>query len=212
MVSGVIDELLQVATSHKCNFASDFKEKTMQNMLTLTPEANIMYQDFVAKRPMEIETYLGTPLRFARNAQIVVPRLQALYAILHHLNTTNQNRPPPQSPAMAPPAGRVTSAPPPPRPPMNGQGRGGRMSGMGMQMPPQSRRGPPPLTGIAGDRLMATPLDKCPGNHPSRRTILMNSATWSCMMISQRVVWPLAMGRRRLALRGNQLSIYENET
>jgi hypothetical protein len=155
IVSGVIDELLQVASSHKCDFPSDFKEKTMQNMLVLTPEANTMFQDHTARRPMEIETYLGTPLKFARDAGIEVPRLQTLYAMLHHLNTTNQSRPPPPPPpplaAIQPPPPRITSAPPPPRPPMNGQGRGGRMSnGMGMQMPPSSRRGPPPVNGYRG--------------------------------------------------------------
>jgi Ketopantoate reductase PanE/ApbA C terminal len=151
MVSGVIDELLNVATSHKCVFASDFKEKTIQNMLTLTPEANTMFQDFTARRPMEIETYLGTPLKFARDAGIQVPRLQTLYAILHHLNTTNQSRPPLPSPPAAQPPPRITSAPPPPRPPVNGQGRGGRMSsGMGMQMPPGPRRGPPPVNSYRG--------------------------------------------------------------
>jgi hypothetical protein len=151
LVSGVIDELLQIASSHKCDFGPDFKEKTMQSMLTLTPEANTMFQDFVARRPMEIETYLGTPLNFAREAKLPVPRLQALYAMLHHLNTTNQNRPPPPSPAMGMPPGRVNSALPPPRPPINGQGRNGRMSSaMSMQMQPQMRRGPPPTNGHRG--------------------------------------------------------------
>jgi Ketopantoate reductase PanE/ApbA C terminal len=121
----------------------------MQNMLTMTPEANTMFQDFIARRPMEIETYLGTPLKFARDNGILVPRLQTLYAMLHHMNKSNQNRPP-HSPSLAQPAPRVTSAPPPPRPPTNGQGRGGRMSSMGMQMPPTSRRGPPPVNGYRG--------------------------------------------------------------
>jgi Ketopantoate reductase PanE/ApbA C terminal len=159
LVSDVMDELLQVASSHKCVFASDFKEKTMQNMRDLTPEANTMFQDFTARRPMEIETYLGTPIKFARGAGIHVPRLQTLYAMLHHLNTTNQSRPPPPSPAAAQPPPRVTSVPPPPRPPMNGPGRGGRMSsGMGMQVPP-SRRGPPPVNGYRGP----------PNGHPPRQ-------------------------------------------
>ena len=123
----------------------------MQNMLTLAPEANTMFQDFTARRPMEIETYLRTPLKFAGKAGILVPRLKTLHAILHHLNKNNQSRPPLPSPAAAQPPPRVTSAPPPPRPPMNGQSRGGRMSsGMGVQMPPSSRRGPPPVNGYRG--------------------------------------------------------------
>lgn len=163
LVSGAIDELLQIASSQKCELASDFKERTIQNMLSLTPEANTMFQDFTARRPMEIETYLGTPLKFARDAGIPVPRLQTLYAMLHHLNTTNQSRPPPPSlPVGQPPPPRIASAPPPPRPPMNGQGRGGRMpSGMGMQMPPGARRGPPPVNGYRGP----------PNGYPSRHMV-----------------------------------------
>jgi Ketopantoate reductase PanE/ApbA C terminal len=119
----------------------------MQNMLGLSSGANTMFQDFTAKRPMEVETYLGTPIKFARAAGISVPRLQTLYAVLHHLNIANQNRPqPPPSPSVAQPPPRITSAPPPPRPPMNGQGRGGRMSAG----PPPVRRGPPPANGFRG--------------------------------------------------------------
>ena len=146
LISGVIDELLQVASSHKCVFGSDFREKTMRSMLTMSQEANTMFQDFTARRPMEIETYLGTSLKFARDNGIPAPRLQTLYAMLHHLNKSNQNRPPPPSPSMAQPPPRVTSAPPPPRPPPNGQVRGGRMSS-GMGVPPTARRGPPPMNG-----------------------------------------------------------------
>ena len=162
MISDVIDELLQIATAQGCNFSEDFKEKTMEKMVIPSEMHSIMYQDFTAKRPMEVETYLGSPIKLAQETGVKVPRLETLYALLHHCNIVNQTRPvapAPSSPTAAGPAPppRISSAPP--RPPMhngapngnggppmygplNGNGaRGGRVASAG----PPGRRGPPPM-------------------------------------------------------------------
>ncbi|KAK2845249.1 hypothetical protein FQN49_005909 [Arthroderma sp. PD_2] len=138
MVSDVLDELIAIAKSQGCSFADDFKEKTIQAMTAPTESISIMYQDFQARRPMEIETYLGTPVKMATENGVKIPRVETLYAMLHHINTTNQNRPPPtepSSPVSAHPP-RISSAPS--RPPMNGAPRGG---GNYRGQPPP-RRGP----------------------------------------------------------------------
>ncbi|KAJ8610627.1 hypothetical protein MRB53_038406 [Persea americana] len=49
-------------------------------------------QDYSAKRPMEIETYLGAPVRMAKEAGLRAPRLETLYAMLHHVNVINQQQ------------------------------------------------------------------------------------------------------------------------
>ena len=158
MISDVIDELLQIANSQGCNFEHDFKDRTMQRMSEPTETNSIMYQDFTARRPMEVETYLGSPIKLAMECGVRVPRIETLYALLHHCNIMNQQKPP---------AGQVSSnlsgtGPPPPRlsstgpgrPPMNGgmngppsnggSMRGGRTPSMGG---PPMRRGPgPPMT------------------------------------------------------------------
>ena len=154
MVSDVIDELLQIATLQGCTFEDDFKERTIQKMSEPAQTNSIMYQDFTAKRPMEVETFLGSPIKIARDTGVRVPRIETLYALLHHCNIVNQQRPaiaPPASPnpppGSAPP--RVSSTGPRPpmngsmNGPMNGNGmRGGRTPSMG---PPMRRGGGPPM-------------------------------------------------------------------
>ncbi|EZF09882.1 hypothetical protein H112_08757 [Trichophyton rubrum D6] len=139
MVSDVLDELITLAKSQGCTFADDFKEKTIQAMTAPTENPSIMYQDFQARRPMEIETYLGAPVKMATENGVKIPRIETLYAMLHHINITNQNRQPPTEPSSPvvtlPP--RISSAPS--RPPMNGAPRGG---GNFRGQPPPPRRGP----------------------------------------------------------------------
>jgi hypothetical protein len=153
MVSEVFDELLSIAQAQDCKFPADFKQKTMDEIVRSTDSHSIMYQDFIAKRPMEVETYLGSPIRLAQTVGIRVPRIETLYAILHNLNIVNQQRKDAAvaSPVAANPPVRLSSVPP--RPMMNGAmngngaGRGrGRTSSMGGP-PPGMRRGPPPMNG-----------------------------------------------------------------
>ena len=153
MVSDVMDELLSIATAQGCSFAGDFKQRTIEAMLKPTDNNSIMYQDFIAKRPMEVETYLGSPVRLAQENGIKAPRIETLYALLHHCNITNQTRPVslppmPNTASGLPPPPRLSSAPPV-RGPVNGLAnghgsRGGRVPSAG----PMMRRGPPPMNGF----------------------------------------------------------------
>ncbi|KAL3422356.1 hypothetical protein PVAG01_06512 [Phlyctema vagabunda] len=151
LISEVFDELLVLAEAQDCVFPSDFKQKTMEEMVRPSEQNSIMYQDYTAKRPMEVETYLGSPIKLAQTVGIKVPRIETLYAILHNLNIVNQQR----KDVLASPTpnglpARLSSVPPP-RPMMNGgpngagPGRGrGRTSSMNGP-PPGMRRGPPPM-------------------------------------------------------------------
>jgi len=134
-------------------------------MISTKEAQSTMYQDYATKRPMEVETYLGSPMKIARDCGVKVPRIQTLYALLHHVNIANQKRPssseshingnslgprmpgPPQNrgpPSMgpAPMQGRMGGPTKPPGmngPPMNGRGsRAPSVTGQPM------RRGPPP--------------------------------------------------------------------
>lgn len=146
LVTGVIDELLELAAAQGCRFPSDFRQKTIEKMTALdTPST--MYQDFQARRPMEVETFLGSPIKLATDSNVPVPRIEAMYAMLHHVNVVNQTKPrhgdsPPAS-VMGQPPPRLSSAPPPLRPPMNGAMRSSRTNSS-MGIPPAQRRGPPP--------------------------------------------------------------------
>ena len=150
MVNDVINELLAVAESQGCSFDANFKEKVIQSMVKPSETNSIMYQDYAAKRPMEVETYLGSPIKLAQESGIQVPRIETLYALLHHCNIVNQQRPaaPPTAPHAAAgptPPPRLSSAPPQ-RPPMNGSMNGNGMNGNGIHGVRGGRRpsmGPP---------------------------------------------------------------------
>ncbi|KAG4418442.1 hypothetical protein IFR04_008427 [Cadophora malorum] len=155
LVSEVFDELLTIANAQECSFPADFKSKIMAEMVQPTEANSIMYQDFMAKRPMEVETYLGSPIKLAQGAGVRIPRIETLYAILHNLNIVNQQRKDTAvaSPVAVNPPIRLSSAPPP-RPMMNGAVNGngpprGRGRGPSMNGPPPGmmRRGPPPMNG-----------------------------------------------------------------
>ncbi|KAF4809813.1 Meiotically up-regulated gene 72 protein [Colletotrichum tropicale] len=146
LVNDVIDELFALATAHGCKFAPDFKQKTIDEMTKPTPTESIMWQDYIARRPMEVETYLGSPIKLAKEARIPVPRIETLYAVLHNLNIVNRQRPPKPVDGMGAP-GSPTSQSPAPR--MSTQNGARPMNGNGM--PPRGPRprnssnlGPPP--------------------------------------------------------------------
>ncbi|KAK4187303.1 hypothetical protein QBC35DRAFT_552322 [Podospora australis] len=182
LVSDIIDELLALAEAQDCKFPPDFKQSTIDEFSRATTE-NIMWQDFMARRPMEIETYLGSPMKLSQDTGVAVPRIETLYAILHNLNMVNRNRPKfdatttpaqPGSPSATPsPLPRLSQGPP--RPMSNGMPNGNGMRprpripsqmgppGPGMRRPPPSVNGGPP-NGYRG------PPNGMPnGRTPSRR-------------------------------------------
>ncbi|EAQ89865.1 hypothetical protein CHGG_06484 [Chaetomium globosum CBS 148.51] len=163
LVSDLIDELIALAEAQGCKFPAEFKQNTINEFSRSTVE-NIMWQDYSARRPMEVETYLGSPIRLSQDTKVGVPRVEALYAILHNLNLVNRSRPkidtavtapvPPGSPATTPSPLPRMSAQGPPRSMPNGNGmhprprpRGASSMGPpgpGMRRPPPSMNGGPP--------------------------------------------------------------------
>lgn len=165
MISDVIDELLRLADANGCKLAPDFKQRTMDEMTKPNLPESIMWQDYMARRPMEIETYLGSPVKLARDSQVPVPRIETLYAVLHNLNIVNRSRPkpgegpptsmmPPSSPISSPQSRSVSQAGH--RPMMGGMPNGNGMPPRqprprnssnfgppGMRRPPQMNGGPP---------------------------------------------------------------------
>lgn len=164
MVHGVLDELLQLAEANDCKFAPNFKQSVIDDMTKPNATESIMWQDFVAKRPMEVETYLGSPIKLARDLSVPVPRIETLYAILHNLNIVNRSRPrveapapglhPPSSPTLTSPVPRMPSQSGH-RPMMSGIPPSGGMpprqprprNSSNFNQPPGMRRGPPPMNG-----------------------------------------------------------------
>jgi len=123
VIEGIIDELMAIAAAQGCSFPGSFHEQIMRAMVQPSENQSLMYQDFIARRPLEIETFLGSPIRLAKEVAISVPRIETLYALLHNLNIANQKRPLPQQSQPSPnPAGPPTRLPSTagPHPGMNG--------------------------------------------------------------------------------------------
>ncbi|KAK5115075.1 hypothetical protein LTR62_001772 [Meristemomyces frigidus] len=159
LIVGIIEELTALAHAQGCSFKPGYREQIMEQMV-VSSENSAMYQDFAARRPMEIETYLGSPMKLAQEVGMQVPRIETMYAMLHQINKTNQQRPQQSAPAspgaqqQAPPPPRLSQAPgarapsygpgpmnggPMPRPGPGPHGRSSRA--------PSASGGPPPMRG-----------------------------------------------------------------
>ncbi|OAA67629.1 Ketopantoate reductase ApbA/PanE [Cordyceps fumosorosea ARSEF 2679] len=185
MVTGIIDELLLLAEANGCKFDIDFKQRILNDMTKPNLPDSIMWQDFVARRPMEIETYLGSPIKLAHEVKVPVPRIETLYAIMHNLNMVNRNRPKAGDVQGAMPPGSPTVGQPPRLPSQNGHRpmMGGMPNGNGQpprQVRPRNssnfgpagpmRRGPPPMNGGPNGMNRPPPQHMNGGSQvPSRR-------------------------------------------
>ncbi|ORY67371.1 ketopantoate reductase PanE/ApbA-domain-containing protein [Pseudomassariella vexata] len=164
LVSDVIDELIELASAFGCTLNAEFKQSTIKEQCQPAEGSSIMWQDYVARRPMEVETFLGSPIKLAQFSGVKLPRIETLYAIFHNLNIVNQTRPKEingLAPVPGSPTGTISmprmssNGPPPPRivpngvPMPNGNGMGRpqqrpRNSSNYSGPPPGMRRGPPP--------------------------------------------------------------------
>lgn len=163
LINDLMDELITIATAQDCKFPEDFKPKTIDDQLKAPASANIMHQDFLSRRPLEIETFLGSPIKAGKAAGIPTPHLDTLYPILHHLNQHNQNRPPS-------PSGQMNHSPrlqmpPGPRPGMNGPPPT-MANGMGPRRPPPPGHRPGMDPNMA--RRPPPPRGMTPNGHPVR--------------------------------------------
>jgi hypothetical protein len=147
MINGVIDEMLELAKAYGCDLPHDFRDKTIATMRAGGPETttSVMYQDFLSRRPMEVETFLGSPIRLAKDCGVTLPRIEVIYALMHDKNQKNLKGDispgPPNS--MLPPPRLSSMAGNAQRPPMmNGmmKPRGGGSRAPSLTGPP--RRGP----------------------------------------------------------------------
>ncbi|KAK6533242.1 hypothetical protein TWF694_002198 [Orbilia ellipsospora] len=89
LIDSLLDELLLIAHAQGCSFPRDFKQRTIESTSRMAIQST-MYQDFASRRPMEVEVFLGSPIKMAKSASITAPQLQTLYPLLCHLNTINQ--------------------------------------------------------------------------------------------------------------------------
>ncbi|KAI1379807.1 ApbA-domain-containing protein [Hypoxylon crocopeplum] len=183
LISDVIDELIELATAQGCTLDAKFKENIIKEQCEPSDSPSIMWQDYMARRPMEVETFLGSPIKLAQSSGVKLPRIETLYAIFHNLNIANQSRPKEinglpavnGSPTSASPMPRMSSAGPPPRPVVNGHPNGNGMpaprsrprNSSNFSGPPPGMRRPPPTNG--GPPNGYRPMNGAPNGHPPSR-------------------------------------------
>lgn len=189
---------------------------------------------------MEVETYLGSPIKLAHDAGISVPRIETLYAILHNLNIVNRNRPrsgeantsvmPPSSPTSAPllrmPLQNGPGPGPGPRPVMNGMPpRGPRPRNSSNLSQAGMRRGPPPMNGGPPNGYgRPPPMNGGGPRQPSRRGSLEENSLeeFSHLVLYDGIpensegsvagdVPDMGMRERELQLRQRELALREQE-
>ena len=161
-VCGIIDEMIQLATAYDCKFPPNFRDEIIEQQSLPSDKNSCMYQDFLYKRPMEVETFLGSPIRMAKERSVAVPRIEMMYSMLHNKNTANlaspREPPAPTSPTLQNPPPRSSSVTGSgPRPIANGAMPNGMANGarpprgQSLNGPPGAmRRGPPPTNGYGG--------------------------------------------------------------
>lgn len=166
LVNDLVDELISIATADGCNFPNDFKTKTLEAMTQPSDHNNTMYQDYSSRRPMEVEVYLGSPIKIAQLVGFKAPHCETLYGVLHHFNLANQTKSPNSSPppTATPPLVRQMGPRPQPslrgRPPSN-------------QGPASGKRLPSAMNGYSG-RINGGYSPKPPSNGLSRRNSFDN--------------------------------------
>ena len=96
LIRDLLQELVNVGQAYNCNFEESFLDDVLEQYGAERGETpSMMYQDFQARRPMEVEIYLGSPIHMAKESRIPTPRLEVIYTFMHHLNQINQKMPTP---------------------------------------------------------------------------------------------------------------------
>ncbi|HXE53900.1 MAG TPA: ketopantoate reductase C-terminal domain-containing protein, partial [Tepidisphaeraceae bacterium] len=79
MVKGLMQEVIDAATSQGLNMPPDLIERMLKHTRTMGTYLSSMQIDRREGRPLEVEAILGEPLRRARARGVSTPRLAMLY-------------------------------------------------------------------------------------------------------------------------------------
>lgn len=84
-VEAIMQEVMLLAEADGHSLHPKTAEKMIAYTQTMEPYKTSMLRDFEAGRPLETEAILGKALRFAKNKDINLPRLNLMYAMLQRL-------------------------------------------------------------------------------------------------------------------------------
>ena len=89
LVKNIMSEICTVASRLGYNIEKSFIEQMIQYTDSMVPYRASMKIDYDEKRPMEVESIFGNPLRLAQKANINVPLIETLYQQLKFLDERN---------------------------------------------------------------------------------------------------------------------------
>jgi 2-dehydropantoate 2-reductase len=90
LVKRLMQEILAGASACGHPFEEEFIGKMLEYTDSMTPYKTSMKIDFDRKRPMEVESIFGAPLKAATNAGVELPLLSMLYGELKYLDEKNK--------------------------------------------------------------------------------------------------------------------------
>ncbi len=90
LAQNLMDETMAAAKATGAPVDPSFPEKMMSNSETMGDYHSSMQLDFQNRRPLEVESIIGEPLRRALKAGLSVPHMKMLYALVKHADQQNR--------------------------------------------------------------------------------------------------------------------------
>lgn len=91
LVRKVMREVCDIAASAGHSLPRTLIEQYIENTAAMKPYKTSMLQDYNARRPVEVEAILGNAIRIAARANVHVPHLEMLYALLKLADEKNRS-------------------------------------------------------------------------------------------------------------------------
>lgn len=87
----LMEEIVAAAKSYNRIISEDFIKKMLSNTAKMKPYQTSMRLDYQAKRPLEIESIFGNPIRAAHRTGVELPQVSMLYRQLKFLDANNRS-------------------------------------------------------------------------------------------------------------------------
>lgn len=90
LIEAIIEEVHQAATACDVQVDPALKARTIEMTRKMVPYDSSMRLDFLNRRPMEVESIIGNPLRAGKQRGVDMPKVEMLYQELKFLNQQRQ--------------------------------------------------------------------------------------------------------------------------
>ncbi|KAK9456759.1 ketopantoate reductase PanE/ApbA-domain-containing protein [Dipodascopsis uninucleata] len=96
IATGIARELVNIAVTQDCTFEPSFATSIIESSISslsgpAKSKPSIMYQDYSARRPMQVEVMVSNPLAIADKFHVEAPRLEFIHLMLSRINNAIQS-------------------------------------------------------------------------------------------------------------------------